>query len=90
MLRIKKLIDSPNSVFIGHGYLQHAWGVAAEYWLGPHMFLIPKGEQLKDARGFKYGKVLGIVPKVEKGVGVEDIAVVVEKSTTNVRSSDVG
>lgn len=53
---MREITITPNSVFFGHGFLQHA-GAA---WSGTnsirhHIYLIPDGHPLKDALSFAYG-----------------------------------
>ena len=54
--RMYKITIPPRSVFVGHGYVQHA---GAE-WEGTHsiryhMYFVPKGHPLKDNVSFAYG-----------------------------------
>lgn len=61
----------PNSVFIGHGHLQHA---GAE-WTGSHslryhIYVTPEGQHLPDAILFAYGHSLPIATQVKVPLAV--------------------
>ena len=46
----------PHSIFIGHGYVQHAGaGWSGNHNLRYHIYLIPDGHKLKNAVSFAYG-----------------------------------
>lgn len=78
---------SINSVFIGHGYLQHAVvDCKAKYGLLYHTYLILEMVKLKATIGFVYGDDLNIAPKADAEVGSKESAAVVERNMTDIRS----
>lgn len=86
---MEEVTISPNSVFIGHSYLQHA-GPAwrRKYCLRYHMYLILEEMEWKDAIDISYGNGLSISPKAGTAVGGDNSAVVVEINMSYVTSED--
>ena len=59
VMRMSLIQIPPNSVFIGHGFLQHAGAAwAGNHCLRYHMYLSPEGYELSDSVSFAYGKSL--------------------------------
>ena len=78
----------PFSVFIGHGYVQHAGaGWSGSHNLRYHIYLIPDGHQLRDTVAFAYGYSF----KKEGDASSEDEAdVVIINKPTPIPEADDG
>lgn len=89
--KVEEVTISPNSLFIGHGYIENAGGE----WQGEVlptvlMHLTPKEVQLKETIVFEYCNSLTKAPKSKTEVHVEGSPVVVDRNMTNASCEDDG